>query len=213
MAIGTPVNLGQANASTSVVITTGASVSAGDTIVVSIAVQNSATISSVVDSAGNNYASDKSASQGSEQGYIYRCANVLALASSGTITVSSNASNATAAAISISGITNALDASGTGTGNSSTPSASATNVTADAIFVGAVAFNTGAVLTQPGGSWNALTGKTGTGGADLAWAYQIVAATGSKTYNPTLDVGTQWTDVLVVYAATTSDTLFAQAAM
>lgn len=205
MAIGTPVELGNnGNAiGTTLIITTGAVANVGDTIIVAISGPTANTVSSVQDSAGNTYVDDRDRVGTNHNGWVYRASVTIQLSSGGTITINKTNNGITgAAAIAVSGLDTAtpLDATGAANGSSTTPSASATTANAIDIVVGMVGWETFS-LTQPGGAWNALTGNTGQGTAKVGWAYQIVAATNTYTYDPTINLAAAWADVVVSYKA------------
>lgn len=205
--IGTPVALGnnQSNNGTSLVITTTAPAPAGDSIFVIIATGGTAdNVSAVTDSAGNTYVRDKDlAAPSNVHAYAYRSAGIATLSSGGTITIThSVAVQTTAAAIEVANVvpSSPLDQTGSAAGNSTTPSASATTLATSDLVLGMVGwgnFN----LTQPGGAWNALTGNTAASTCKVGWAYQANMGPSTYTYDPTLSLGADWSDLITSYKA------------
>jgi hypothetical protein len=131
-------------AGTSLVVTTNAGVTAGDDIMLTFAADPAATVSSVVDSAGNTYNQVVEATNATNvKTTIFAAYNVIALSSGGTITINHASVTARAAVVSVfRGLANtgALDQTHTGTGSTSTVSSGATSTTIQAgeLLIGAV---------------------------------------------------------------------------
>lgn len=195
MAIGTPTYLGGAsdatNTVTTLVITTGATASAGNAILVAI-IGGSAVITSLVvtDSAGNTYALTVSNSWGGgNRELMAYCANPALLSSGGTITLTwTGAARVGAAAVSVSGLglTTPLDITGAGTTGTGTSDSIATGTLTQAneIIIAVTALSNTSAGYAPGGSFTTLTAPTQGVNCTLLWSYQIVAVATTVTYAP-----------------------------
>jgi len=205
MAIGIPVNIGTAQGTTAtVVITTSATANVGDLILVAT-VMNGMGASAVIDSAGNTYTQDKTGTN-SVILRVWRTIVTTQLVSGGTITITGSLGfQLTTTASLTTGITSPpLDVAGTAaTGTSATPSGSVTTLNAVDLIIGVVGYGSSATLTPVGAPWTELTGNE-VSSANVHWAYQIVAATSTYTYNPVISSGVNWVDYVLSYKATAS---------
>lgn len=215
MAIGTPVDLGgnTGSAGTTLVLTTTATAAVGDVIVVLCGQIATAFPSTCIDSAGNTYVLDNSILLAA----VYRAVVTTQLGSGGTITITKIIGISTSmVAWAVSGLdtVSPLDQVHASSGASSTPSDSQTTTNANDIVFGLL-FNSGtAVISVEATGFTSLTGQL-LSNANLDGAYRIESATGTFTYNPTLDGAANWSDMTVSYkaAAVVTPTLFAQSIM
>lgn len=206
MAIGTPVLLGNNSkslgASDSIVISTTATHSAGERIVVAVAMRGNRTAGSCSDSAGNTYTLDVDASAGTGSGdarvCVYRSDAANALAAGGTITIASSgtAGDGEAVAACVSGCLTGTDASGSGTGSGTSPSGALTTVAASTITWSAMALakpGLGLVMYTEDSDYTTLfSGAAPTLQAEVTLAYRIRGTAGGDTYAPTLDTSLTW---------------------
>jgi hypothetical protein len=131
-------------AGTSLAVTTNADVTAGDDIMITFAADPAATVSNVIDTAGNTYNQVVEATNVSNvKTTIFAAYNVYALSAGGTITINHASVTARSAVVSVfRGLANsgALDQTHTGTGATNTVSSGATSTTvqADELLIGAV---------------------------------------------------------------------------
>src|SRR5581483_8896990 len=192
MAIGTPVELGSHVGTTNSVITTANDSPAGNCIVV-FAIDSSRTITGVTDSAGNTYTSSGVTSAGNLS--MWTSPNALHLPSGGTITISSQVNlgaHVMGYAVSVSGIatTTPVDIAPAVVpgGPSTTPSKSTGTLSqASEIVFGVVTCATGTGFTEASGfSTDGQVTNWPGNSRDFHFAYQIVNATTSVTYAPTL---------------------------
>jgi len=215
MAIAFVHNLGTAQTKVgalTLVITTSAAASAGNTIIVRAVGVDAIPNASVTDTAGNTYVLDTDNSGANPRNDIWRADNVAALASGSSITVtySTTFSAAAAAADEFSGVTatSPKDVSGVGSGSSTTPSATADPVATNDLIFGHVSVNgpTGDTYTEDtdstgGDTWHTLT-RIGTSGAGATsnvtsnGAYKIATDGSAQTYNPTLGTSRAWRDTV-----------------
>lgn len=199
MAIGTPVSIGTviANSITgaAVALTTTANIVSGDLVVVVIG--NSGASASTVSSASdgtNTYVKGKSQINGSgnADGELWYKENAAAVGSGATLTVSftGSASNGVAiAAARISGIVTAssLDKSAIGPGTgTTTPSASTGALTQATEIVIGVVVSLDGVPTESANFTTISSISSPNTNANLDYGYDIVASTGSVTYQPTV---------------------------
>ena len=186
-------------------------VASGNTLVVAFVVRNTGGVGgtvSVADSGSNTYAIDVDIADSSDQvRTVILSANIgTALVQGDTITVTHPTGSSLGAVVDeFSGIASSswVDDTGSGEGNSSTPSASATTTNADDLLYGAVGFHNNRTFTEAT-SWTTLTDlQMSCGGAPgngvNHTAYRIVSATGSYTFDPTVDVGDKWAAAIAAY--------------
>jgi hypothetical protein len=199
MGIGTPKDLGH-NASstspTSLAITTGNSVSAGDLIIVVHYANSipSGYLTSITDSAGNTYTQNVGQHAALSTGVeIWSCVNALSMASSSTITTNMNSgSRHGVTAFAVSGMVtsggpgvidvNATTATTTGTSTSATTQNIAPTAATTSLILGVL--SAGATITSPvpGGSWTQVGGTITT--ATVVPCYQIVSALTPVAFAP-----------------------------
>lgn len=194
-AIGTPTELGfnvVASGTNNVVITTGATSSAGSMIVVvaSAGTNSGNDLSSVTDSNSSTYTVLANTSTGRNIG-IAVCYSCPSLASGGTITATYSGTTAVHGAhafyVANMATSSALDVTGTtqtGSATSATSTATGTLATSDELIVGAANFapsDPGTVT--PGGSFSCLGAAPGTQ-PFLRVCVQVVASTTSVAWAP-----------------------------
>lgn len=197
MALGTPTSIGTRRVgagTTTVVLTTTASVPAGAMIFVLAATPNGDTvaISSCADSVGNTYTAGTSYTPGgSTDGRIrpFWVPNATALGSGGTITVTCSGTGEvkylSACYVTGADTTTPLsdEGPGQGLGLSSTSISTGTLSNANCVVFGIIAgdnMNNGAFSSGTGFT----TGVDNAGGTRSVISYQIVTSTASVTYNP-----------------------------
>ena len=186
-------------------------VASGNTLVVAFVVRKTGGVGgtvSVADSGSNTYAIDVDIADSSDQvRTVILSANIgTALVQGDTITVTHPTGSSLGAVVDeFSGIASSswVDDTGSGEGNSSTPSASATTTNADDLLYGAVGSHNKKIYTEAA-SWTTLTHLVmDCGGAPAEannhTAYRIVSATGSYTFDPTVDVGDKWAAAIAAY--------------
>jgi hypothetical protein len=189
-------------------------VAAGNSIIITFAMDDADGAVSAADSRGNAYAVDADANRvgvnDRVRTVILSAHNVTALQGGDTITLSHPSVTARAAsAVEFSGLTGsgALDQTSTAVGNSTTPSSGSTSTTAqpDELLIGAIGVEgpLGDIFT-PGTNYNALTrdGTTGGSGASnitIDPEYRIVSATGAYLANGTLGTGRRWAAAIATY--------------
>ena len=198
VAIGTPTKPGTAVAtagSATLVMTTSGDSPAG-TLQLLLAAHGTAaaTISSVTDSGSNTYTAGTQITNGAVAAvrpFYSAFTTHLPPGSTATTTFSTTTVDEYAALISIPGIASAspLDTQAAGTtGTGTTPSiATGTLGNANDIVVGFIYIAAGAsdTFTEASG-WTTGGAVVRAGGGVLRWAYKIVSATTTQTYNPTL---------------------------
>jgi hypothetical protein len=188
-------------------------VAAGTRLIVRLELRGtSGTAATISDARGNTWTADLDNLNVDERLIVWSTNVTTALQAGDWIRLtypSSTSSAAVADAFTNVASSNAVDATGTGSGNSTTPSASVTTTAANDLVVGAVGvFNTTSSPTQPS-NWNALNtllanqnvgacsnGSSGNS-TDLA-AYRTPSSAGSYTYNPTTSSG-RWSAGVVAY--------------
>jgi hypothetical protein len=162
----------------------------------------------VSDSKGNTYTIDNDFTGFSTRVVILSANIGTALVSGDTLTITYPAAglDSTASVVSeFSGIaaTNRVDATGSGSGNSSAPSASLTTLNANDLLYGVIIAINNPTYTEPSG-WTTdahLSAACGgaPGNSTNHGAYRIVSSAGSYTYNPTLNSSVFWTEAMVAY--------------
>jgi hypothetical protein len=177
-----------------------AGVAAGNSIIVTFAMDPAAGAVTCTDTAGNSYTTDADVTNGtSVRSVICAAHNVSALVSGNTITVTHPTATARAmSANEFSGLaaTATLDKTSTGTGQSTAPTTSATATTtqADELLIGAIGVEGPSTDTfTPGASYTGLTGAGTTGNPansniTIDPEFRIVSATGTFVANGTLRV-------------------------
>jgi hypothetical protein len=206
VAIGTPVSLGSVGhaAEATLVLTTGADAPVGSLIFVAGVQQvtSGTVVSSCTDQKSNSYSALGSANNasGASTGAAYANNTASDLPSGDTISATFGTSAATVAmaALAVSGIATSspLDINNVNaTGNSSSPSAATgTLAQASEIIFAILGWSTsgGTITEDTTHGWTSLVtfqGNTMT----LHIAYQIVSATTSVTYAPTISATREWT--------------------
>lgn len=186
--------LGTANGTTTAVITTGATIAAGDLIiVVATNATSGVAITSVVDSGAEctTYtAYDNAATASRPTSAIYYCANAAGLASGGSITVTGSATNKIAAtAFTVSGMNtvpadiHAKQVNGA-SGTSATSTATGTLGAKYELVVGTLALSDTSSAYNPGAGYTSVGGISSANGSAYA-AYLFNCSTSTNTYAPT----------------------------
>ncbi len=203
------------SSSSSTTVSIGSSVTAGNSIIVTIAIDydNSGSVS-CSDSRGNSYTVDVDQIYSSYVRTIVCSAhNVTALSSGDTITVSHPSAAPRAVSVhEFSGLapTGTLDRTASATGSSSSFSSGSTSTTtqADELLIGAI--GTDGRITDtftPGSGYTALT-RAGTNSTGM-WAtnntinpeYRIVSSTGSYVADGTNSTSRRWAATIATYKA------------
>jgi hypothetical protein len=207
VAIGTPVGLGTNslfNTGSTVVITLGVAVSAGDFVIVGAGGSANGVITGVTDSKGNTYAVDKTDATLRGNGIASsKIGTALAVSDTITVTFTTSASSRRHAwAASVSGLdtTTWLDKinAASGTTGAWNGGASGTLTQADEI-VFANGFHATTGTSTPATNYTELY-DFGDAGSTLSSVYRIVAATTSETPGGTWSAsGSQWDAVTATY--------------
>lgn len=217
-AIGTPVSLGTvtdsvASGGDTVVLTTSVAHTAGHEIVVLVGTRGNRNISAVTDSAGNTYTSMGSVSQGSTnvtaKAQIFRSAGGTALASGGTVTVTSSGIGTAVfavEAVSVSGVSDATDAFGSSSGTGSDPSAGITTVAASTVTFYCLTQVTAVAPTfSEDADYTSLTGAFDmTNTISLSTGYRIRASAGADTHDCDTALTVSWAEGLASLAESSS---------
>lgn len=228
MAIGTPVQLGGNAAATGLgttaTLTTTGNITTGDLVVVFAGSASfSCTPNSVTDTSGNTYTAGTSiGSAGSDIIRPFYCANAIAMASGGTVTITyaTSAGSKYYNAISVSGIATAspkdVEAAGFISTGTTTPSiATGTLAQADELVCGYILVGSASkndAFTQASGFTANTNGTAAVPTSILRSAYQIVASTSTVTYAPVLGTSRDCdANVITFKAPGSTDTLFAMA--
>jgi Tfp pilus assembly protein PilV len=211
-------NVGQASCgTTSMTITVPAGgVTAGNTLIVRLMLRgNSAGAVGASDSRGNAYTADKDVMNVDQRIVVFSAAVETALSGGDTITVTHpDANSKGVAADEFSGVAAAgrVDATGSATGNSTTPAVSVTTANADDLAIGAVSIANLQTGTQPA-AWTGLTsqvlscGNPSSAKSSSFGAYRIASTGGTYTYNPTMSNGGRWAAAAVGYKAASGSPL------
>ena len=188
-AIALVQNIGTVSASISGSITVTKAVTAGDTVIVELAIGEGTP--TVKDSVGNIYTKDVARTASTDTAAIFSSHIVKAIPAGGTITVTSQA-GLIATAQEFSGLAaNPLDRTQSASGNSKAPSSGFTSTTTQAneLLIGAFYYSSapGTVLTA-GAGYTALPGTVFVeSGTDFIQPeFRVVTATGSYQANGTL---------------------------
>jgi Tfp pilus assembly protein PilV len=189
-------------------------VAAGSRVIVRLELRGtSSSVATISDTRGNSWAADLDNLNIDERVIIWSSNLTTALSSGDSIRLtypSSTSSAAVADAFTMVAASNAVDATGNGSGNSASPSASVTTTAANELVVGAVGiFNTTSSPTQPSG-WSGLPTALGTsstspgcsngssGNSSNVGGYRVASTTGSYTYSPSVSSG-RWAAGIVAY--------------
>lgn len=195
--IGTPVDLGAAEQATGTrttfALTTGSACASGSTVVVLETTDNIAPATGVSD--GTAYAGMTASSQtstGSVQLWWRTLASTLASGSTITATYSGTSGPRTAHALCVSGLAaSPVDIAGVGAKDASTTSptiSTGTLAQSNELVIGyTIVLGSTATFTGPSG-WTMLTSETASSTYKAYWGYEIVAATGSVAFAPTLSI-------------------------
>ena len=187
---------------TSVSVTVGASgVPAGNSVVLSFGMEESAGAISASDSQGNVYSLDRDVSNpGDVRGAILSAHDVKELGPGDTITVTHPDANARGfAAFAFSGIdpANPRDGTGAGQGVSSTPTSSGAAVgQANELVFGSITAGTNSFTRGTG--FTSLP-QVGDSGGSVNSEYKIVSSPGTYVANGTLGSSTEWTALAANY--------------
>lgn len=219
MAIGVPVQLGNAASSSSATatITTIADSPAGALIFVWFGSDAITNTTSVTDSAGNTYVGlTKAVSTSGVQGFY--CENAAALATGGTIVghITGSFQTIYISANSTTGILTAssLDINGAGTTGTGTSPSIATGTLAQAselVMAGCSRLSPGAETWTEASGFTTDDTMTGTGTTTkLHTAHQIVAATTTVTYAPAGSLSKAYRANVYTFKGGSADVLMAQ---
>jgi hypothetical protein len=182
----------------------------GDTLIARLAhrstVNGQVTIS---DDQRNSWTKDADVFQGNVRIVVFSAYITDALAQNDEITVTFPASGDGVNLVveEFSGIAaiNRVDRVGTGTGTTATPSATVTTTNGNDLLFGAVAGTNNRTFTEPSGWTTGRHQAVDCGGAsrrlDNHSATRAVLATGTYTYNPTLNFSGAWAEAVVAYRA------------
>jgi hypothetical protein len=192
----------------SVVTVPAGGVAAGNTLVLSVVVRgNSTGAVSVSDSKGNTYSLDVTSTR-TNQGrtFLFSARVATALISGNTITVSHPNDNAEGVIVAeFSGIaaSSRVDVTAATHGNNASPTGSVTTTGAPRLVVGAVGNHYNVSFTEASG-WTTLlhlpqTCAGGPNRADHHAAYRIESASGTFTYDPSLETSQEWYEAVAAY--------------
>src|SRR6266849_2253031 len=193
-------------------------VAAGDTLIVSLAMDPRSGTVDCTDTKGNVYSKDADVTNGSGTSgvrtVVFSAPITIGLTSGDMITITHPSIAARAMSVNeFSGVTT-MDRVATSTSNSGSPSAGPTATTSQAaeLLVGVVGEETKkAEVLTPGAGYTALTGaSTGNAGAvvsniNVDEEYQVVAATGAYVANGTLAMARNWAAAIVTYRSQCGD--------
>ena len=199
---------------TSLAITLTSGVAAGNSIVVSFAMNPASGTVSCTDSASNTYSLDREHTNGSDTSgvrtLIFSAHNVAALVTNNTITCTHPSVGARAMSASeFSGLltSGAKDQATSATGNGTSPNSGTTATTTqpDELLIGAIGVEgpSGDTFT-PGTNYTTGT-RSGTSGGNALTnitinpEYRIVSATGAYAATATLGTSRQWSALIVTY--------------
>ncbi len=221
--IGVPVSVGQANSITTgttlTVTVPAAGVAAGNTVLVSFAMDPVSGTVSVADSRGNTYTDDAdimNGTSGSGTGVrtvVLSAPVTTALVSGDTITITFPSVGSKAVSIySVNDLISAsrVDKTATGTGNSSSPSSGATAATthANELLIGAVGSESkiSSTTMTAGSSFTLLNNASAdTGNSSTSITvfpeYRIVSATGAQTAGGSLLSSDRWAAGIATYVS------------
>lgn len=204
MAIGTPTSIGVGSftgtvSGSSLTMTTSAAITAGNLVVLVVAMGSNSTptVSSISDGT-NSYTKAFGITGGASTAIleIWYKANASAVGSGATVTVtlsgamSGSSEGWVVQGYQVSGIdlTSPLDKTNTVTTNSTTPSTSSGTLTVpNEIIFGASYNNNGARTYTTASGFTSLLTPIGSFGRSLGIDYKIVASTSTVTYQPTWD--------------------------
>jgi hypothetical protein len=194
-----------ASGDNSIVVTTSATASVGERIVVHIGYfEAAATISSVTDSAGNTYAVEITANQSSTRAAVATAHVTTQLASSGTITVTFSNTDPiwrNAVAHTVTGVASSSYTDGTGTEENAAADAAwdtsdTTTTVADAIIVGCCTFRDPTNRTHtPATNITEVNPEQVVANHNFVAVYRVLTATG------TYDVGGTWSGTDFAHSA------------
>ena len=221
--IGTPVSVGQTNSTTtgtSLALTVPATgVAAGNTLLVSFAMDPVSGTVSVADSRGNTYTDNADVMNGTSgsgtgvRTVVLSAPVTTALVSGDTITVTFPSVGSKAFSVyAVNDLISAsrVDKTNTATGSSSSPSSGATAATthANELLVGAIGSESrvASVTMTAGGSLSLLNNAcadTGTTSSSITVfpEYRIVSATGAQTASGSLTSSERWAAAIVAYVS------------
>ena len=213
-AVGTATNK---TASTTLAVTVGAAgVTAGNSLIVAVAMNPSTATVTVADTQGNTYNLDTDVANGSGvsgvRTLVFSAHNITALVNTNTITVTFSAAVVTKAmsAASFSGLAliSARDVTTSASGTSTAPSAGPTATTeiANELVVGAIGtegpsgdtFTAGSGYSTTNFTRAGTTGGVADGNITIAPEYKIVSATGAQTADATI-TSRLWSAAVVTY--------------
>lgn len=210
----------QSAAATSVAVTLTAAVPTGRTLLIAACWEAAAgtvpTISSVVDSRGNTYATDASVVSGTTVAVaIIRCRVTTALLSGDTITITISASR-TRWALQVDEfddvLVSPLDKTATTAGASSTAMVTGTTAAttqASELLYAVYGFGVGRTVTLPGG-WSGgpvLESTAGTSDRAVQAAWQYVTATGAQQGTATLSSASTYAGAIATYKTVAPPTI------
>ena len=186
-------------------------VSAGNTVIVRLALANAGPgVVSVTDSRSNTYSIDADVTGASTRTVIASGYVGTALQPGDTITVSSPAGaveSVVAAAYANIAPTDRVDVSATTSGSGTTPSAAVTTTWEETLLYAAVASDGASTYTEAPG-WQTHEHVQASCAGDVAedhGATDTRSTTGASTYAPTLSMAADWTAAVVAYKAKDTD--------
>ena len=187
----------------SVTITTTSNVPAGNSVVVSVAMDDANGAVSASDSAGNVYTVDADAAvNGQVRGVVLSAHNMARLPAGSTITVSHPLTGSRAvSANQFAGLadTGTVVDTSAGAGTSTAPSSGAvTTSSPDALLVSAFGIGGGATYSATGG-FTPMPGYIAPGVGQLATQYRIVSSAGSYTSTASLSSTATWAGGVAAY--------------
>jgi hypothetical protein len=211
--LGAPANIGTAASETTGTNLTinAVTAAAGNTVIVTVAMDPSSGAVSVADSAGNTYSTDADVANGSGTNGVRTLvfsAPVTTALANGTITITHPAATARAArALKVAGILPPPDQMASNAGSNNVPSSGTTPATTQASELVIAAFgyeNTGPFSVGPGyTTLNTVNSAPGAGTAHVSIGseYKTNNATGTQSATATLGTSGNWAAAIVTYMA------------
>lgn len=220
MALAFASEMGTANgtaASTTLAITYTAAASAGDLIIISVALTASGnTITGISDTAGNTYTVRRSQQSGTViSGHVVDCvvANPVSVGHVVTLTLNASQANKAASAQRYTGAASpAFEVANSAAASSVSPTVSQANTQADAGFYGATAYTGGAAGTNTNPTYTTTGQLTSArayaeAGSSTTWRklhpkdLMPVATAASRASSATLGAARDWAEIILVEKA------------
>jgi hypothetical protein len=213
--MATPTSIGQANSITSntflsVTVPAGG-VAAGNTIIVSFAMDSNAGTVSVADTKSNSYSKDADVlNSNGVRTLVFSAPVTTALVAGNTITVTYPATVSKAVSIySVSGLVSAsrVDKTSTGTGTNAAPSSGNTLATTQAseLLIGAIGSESYNTTFGVGTGYTAMNnaiandGNNNNNSISIFPEYRVVSATAAYSATGTLNASRDWAAAIVTY--------------